>query len=114
MHFHVVQKRVHGEPQHLDGVSSLAYPSERPAFATVGEAIDAAMDSALLHWGTPAEDAVELALMAEIGDGLELSEQGALASWVAPGGDGAVWSVQACDCADGTLALIFAHHRGRG
>ncbi|MCH1867545.1 hypothetical protein [Nocardioides sp. CFH 31398] len=114
MHFHAVEQQVHGEPHQLDGVSSLAYPSDRPAFATVGEAIDAVMDSALLQWGAPAEDAVELALMAEIGDSLELSEQGALASWVAPDGNGAVWSVRACDCADGTLALIFAHHRRGG
>ncbi len=113
MHFHVVEKLVHGEPHHLGGISSLAYPSDRPAFATVGEAIDAAMDSALLRWGGPAEDAVELGLMAEIGDGLEMSKRGALASWVAPDGEGAVWSVKACDCADGTLAQIFAQHRGR-
>jgi len=111
MHFHVVEKLVHGETHHLDGATSLAYPSDRPAYSTVGEAIDAAMDSALLRWGGTAEDAVELALMAEIGDGLELSQQGALASWVAPDGDGAVWSVRACDCADGTLAQIFARHR---
>ncbi|WP_299057084.1 hypothetical protein [uncultured Nocardioides sp.] len=112
MHFHVVENLAHGPVHHLDGISSIAYPSDRPAFRTVGEAIDAVMDSALSHWGALAEDAVELALMAEIGDGHELSREGALASWVALDGSGAVWSLQSCDCADGTLAQIFAHDRG--
>jgi len=111
MHFHVTESKIGDVPHDLGGDHVLPYPTRRPTFDTTAGAVDAVMAAAFEYWGTPAEIHVEVSLAVELSMSKQSSRDGAVASWSVSEDEGALWALHACECADGTLAQLFA---GRG
>jgi hypothetical protein len=111
MHFHVTESKIGDVTHDVGGDLALPYPTRRPTFDTTAGAVDAVMAAAFEYWGTPAEIHVEVSLAVELSLGKQSSKDGAVATWDVSDDEGATWALRACECADGTLAQLFA---GRG
>lgn len=107
MHFHVLETVVGCAPHLVSTLDTLPYPTGQPTFDTCDHAVHAVMGSALAHWGTHAEIHVEVALAIELDRARERTGPGAVATWTHAGVEGALWSLKACDCTDGSLAQLF-------
>ncbi|WP_344005383.1 hypothetical protein [Nocardioides lentus] len=101
-----------GESSHeLGGARAFDYPSRRPAFDCVDDAQRAVGSAAHAHWGAAAELHVEFALAQALRDANVDGHEGALTGWWESDSEGAVWALDACDCADGALAQLFSTGR---